>query len=84
MNSGRVFTLAQRVMRQILRDHRTVALLFIAPILILTLGAVLFRAETPPIALGVVDKDEGIQILGRGTLSLGERMTAELRSSDSV
>ncbi len=83
MNSGRVFTLAQRVMRQILRDHRTVALLFVAPILILTLGALLFRAEAAPITLGVLDLDEGIQVPGRGALSLGERMLAELRAGDA-
>ena len=45
MNTGRIFTIAIRVIRQVLRDRRTVALLLLGPILVLTLGAVLFRAD---------------------------------------
>ena len=81
MNLGRVFTLSQRVMRQVLRDHRTVALLVFAPLLVLTLGAILFRAEPPAISLGVVNEDRGVQHPVVGTIALGERMRDELDRS---
>ena len=60
MNVRRVLILARRVMRQILRDRRTVGLLIFAPMLVLTLGAILFRAEPAPIPLGVVNEDRGM------------------------
>ena len=48
----RILTLAFRVIRQVSRDRRTVALLLIVPILVLVLGFVLFRSEPAPVALG--------------------------------
>ena len=60
MSSRRILTLARRVMRQVLRDRRTVALLVVGPMLILTLGAILFRSEPAAIPLGVVDEDRGV------------------------
>ena len=84
MSSRRVLTLARRVMKQILRDRRTVALLILAPILILTLGAILFRSEPAPIPLGVVDEDRGLASPKTGTIKLGNRITDALASSDAI
>jgi ABC-2 type transport system permease protein len=69
-------------MRQILRDHRTIALLILVPALALTLGAVLFRAEPATIPLGIVDEDEGIRGPA-GRIVLGERIIEELSASDT-
>ncbi len=81
MSGKRVYTIARRVIRQILRDRRTVALLFIGPMLVLTLGAVLFRAEPAKIPLGIVLIDQGISTPLTGSINLAERITEELRSS---
>ena len=84
MNAGRIITIAMRVIRQVLRDRRTVALLILGPMLVLTLGAVLFRAETAKIPLGVVNEDLGLSTPLTGTLNLGDRIYEELTSSDAL
>lgn len=83
MNTRRIFTLARRVMRQVLRDRRTVGLLVFVPMLVLTLGAVLFRADPAAIPLGVVSDDEGLSIPLAGKISLGERIARELAASET-
>ena len=60
MNPRRVSSLARRVIRQIVRDRRILGLVLLAPVLIITLGAILLRAEPSPLPLGVVDDDEGV------------------------
>lgn len=79
MNVRRVLALARRVMRQILRDRRTVGLLLFAPMLVLTLGAILFRAEPALIPLGVVDEDRGMATLA-GKVILGQGVVEELEA----
>lgn len=83
MNARRILVLAIRVMRQVLRDRRTVALIVFAPILIVTLGAVLFRAKPAPISIGVVNEDQGISSPIAGSINLGERILDELAAGDS-
>ena len=60
MKTRRILTLARRVMRQVLRDRRTVAMVVLVPMLVLTLGAILFRSEPAAIPLGVVNEDRGL------------------------
>ncbi len=83
MNLRRILTLALRVIRQVLRDRRTVALIVFAPLLILTLGAILFRSKPAAIALGVVNDDHGITSPVGGTINLGQRITDELAAGDT-
>jgi len=83
MNSRRIIILAQRVMRQVMRDRRTVGLLIIGPLLVLTLGAILFRAEQSPIPIGVVNEDQGLSSPISGNLQLGQRITDELTASET-
>ena len=84
MNTGRIFTIAIRVIRQVLRDRRTVALLLLGPILVLTLGAVLFRADPVKIPVGVVNEDAGMNSPAAGKISLGDRILEELSSNDAI
>ena len=84
MNGKRVLTIALRVIRQVIRDRRTVALIVLGPILIITLGSLLFRAKQARIPLGVVDQDQGITSPVTGSLNLGQRIVDELDSSDSL
>ncbi|MGB2963333.1 MAG: ABC transporter permease [Anaerolineales bacterium] len=83
MNGRRVLILAGRVMRQVLRDRRTVALIVIAPIIILTLGAVLFRSKPAVISIGVVNEDQGVSSPMAGSINLGQRISDELSAGDS-
>ena len=84
MNAGRIFTIAVRVIRQVLRDRRTVALLILGPILVLTLGAVLFRADPVKTPLGVVNEDTGMSSPLAGSINLGDRIREELISGDKL
>lgn len=83
MNTRRVLVLARRVMRQVLRDRRTVGLLVFVPMIVLALSAVLFRTDPAAIPLGVVDEDEGLSIPLAGKISMGERIAEELADSDT-
>jgi ABC-2 type transport system permease protein len=82
MNVRRVSALARRIMRQVLRDRRTVGLLVFAPMLMLALGAVLFRADPAVVPLGVVNEDKGLSIPLAGKISMGERIADELAAND--
>lgn len=84
MNAKRILILTGRVMRQVLRDRRTVALIVFAPIIVLSLGAVLFRAEPPSISIGVVNEDLGINSPVAGSVNLGQGIVDELSSGDSI
>jgi ABC-2 type transport system permease protein len=83
MNARRIFTLARRVMRQVLRDRRIVALLVVVPMLVLTLGAILFRSEPAPIPLGIVNEDQGLTTPLAGKLVIGQLIVDELASGDT-
>jgi ABC-2 type transport system permease protein len=72
VNVQRVFTLARRVFSQIVRDRRTLALVFLAPIFVLSLGGILFKSNPENLALGVVNEDEGVEApapIGRVSLA---------------
>ena len=84
MNPRRILILARRVMLQVLRDRRTVALIFIAPILVVYLGSLLFRSEPSAIPIGVVNEDQGITSPLTGSINLGQAITDELSGGDSL
>jgi ABC-2 type transport system permease protein len=82
MNATRIRMIAQRVVLQFRRDHRTMGLLFVVPIVMITLFAVLIRSSSAQVALGVVNEDAGI-VGGAGAGSVfvtaikaNERVTA--------
>jgi ABC-2 type transport system permease protein len=83
MSIRRIVTLARRVMRQILRDRRTVALLVLAPMLVLLLGAILFRSEPAAIPLGIANDDEGLTSPLTGQLAIGQRIVDELAAGET-
>jgi ABC-2 type transport system permease protein len=81
MSARRILAVARRVMRQVLRDRRTLVLLVVVPMMVLALGAVLFRAEPPVIPLGVVNEDEGLALIPGQRLALGDRLIEQLGSN---
>ena len=84
MSRQRVFTLAGRVIRQIVRDRRTLGIFLVGPVLIITLGALLLRSEAGALPLGIVNQDEGVRLPLLGEVSLGERITEALAESEDV
>ncbi|HML23317.1 MAG TPA: ABC transporter permease [Aggregatilinea sp.] len=81
MSFRRVFPLARRVIQQLLADRRTLVLIFLVPLVVLTVAGVLVRLEPDEIRLGVVMEDEGAALpVGGGgdAVNLGERLTDSL------
>lgn len=83
MNLYRVLSLARRVIRQLLHDRRTIAMLVFAPMLMLTIGALLFRADPAVIPIGVVNEDEGVTLPMVGELKVGQRIVESLANGDT-
>jgi len=83
MKARRIFSLARRVIRQIMHDRRTVALVFVMPIFLITLGAILFRAEAALIPLGVVNEDEGMAT-PMGKMAIGQLIVDEMEASKAL
>jgi len=59
MNAHRVLAITRRLLAQFRRDRRTLALLFVAPLLMLTLFYFLLRGGGGQAAMGVVNLDQG-------------------------
>ena len=64
-----------RLLQQFRRDHRTLALLFGAPLLILSLLGYLLRGGASVPTMGIVNQDSG---------QLGQVVTTQLEQSKSV
>ena len=84
MSRKRILTLAQRLIRQIANDRRTMALVILAPMLMLTLGAILFRAEAAPVPVGIVNEDEGLAIPAGGAINLGQGIAEALSANEAL
>ncbi len=79
MNVKRVFAISRRLLEQFRRDRRTLALLFVAPIVILSLLGYLLRGGVARPTIGVVNTDQGplgrlvtAQLLGSGLVTASE------------
>jgi ABC-2 type transport system permease protein len=59
MSARRVRAITKRLLQQFRRDRRTLALLFVAPILILGLLGYLMRGSTSAPPVGIANEDEG-------------------------
>ena len=69
MSLRRTFAITGRLMRQFRHDRRTLAILFVTPLLVLALFAALFRTDAPVPTVGVV--------AGDGSLPGGDRRGAD-------
>jgi ABC-2 type transport system permease protein len=75
MNPRRALAITGRLLSQFRHDRRTLAILFVTPLIVLGLFAALFRNDAPPPALGVVQLDDG---------ALGPALAKQLAASDLV
>ncbi len=66
----RIGAIARRIVTQFRRDPRTIALLFVAPIIILTLVGYVIAEKTTPITIGLVALDRGVTLTA-GTPNAG-------------
>lgn len=82
MNATRIFALARRIVQQFRRDHRTLALLFLAPVLLLGLLAILLRVTSAPPLVGVVSP--GGVVGATIAEGLAQSDALELRTLDSA
>ena len=78
MQRSRLSSMAMRVITQIRRDHRSVALIFIVPMVVMGLLSFILRLDTGPQQLGVVSEDAGITLPTGANVVAGEVLTSAL------
>ena len=78
MSIGRVLALSVRIVRQFLRDPRTLALLFLAPLLVMTLLNFVLNSSSNSVTLGLVPPD------GPVGDALVSRLHTQLDSNSSI
>jgi len=82
MNPAHVRALATRIVQQLRRDHRTLALLFIAPIVILALLGYLLRSqESGKLVVGISNQDQAVAPLN---VSAAGRLIDSLRRNNRL
>jgi ABC-2 type transport system permease protein len=64
MNIRRALSVTKRIFRGLRNDKRTIALMFIAPILAMCVFGVAFSGDVKDVHVAVVNQDEGYQPLG--------------------
>ncbi len=79
MNMSRIIILARRVAQQLVADKRTLALIIVVPVILLTVAGVLIRVEPSGLSIAVVNQDAGMA-LGTQSINLGDRLTANLQN----
>lgn len=79
MTASRILILARRVIQQMLADRRTLVLIVVVPVILLSFLGLLIRAEPGVLVVGIVNEDTGAA-LGPLTVSLGDRLSALLES----
>jgi ABC-2 type transport system permease protein len=73
MSGNRSLILARRVIQQMRADRRTLALIVVVPVILLSFLGILIRSDPATLVIGVVNQDEGAA-LGSATVSLGARL----------
>jgi ABC-2 type transport system permease protein len=77
MFTSRSQILALRVIQQMLADRRTLALIGVVPVILLSFLGILIRAEPGKLVVGVVNTDQGFTLAGN-TVNLGDRLIGVL------
>lgn len=78
MSLYRILMLARRVIQQLLADRRTIALILIVPLIVITVAGVLVGAQSSSINIGVVQQDQGASVMLLGDVNLGQRLVDTL------
>jgi len=75
MSAHRIAAITSRLLHQFRRDHRTLALLFVAPIVILSLLGYLIRGAASVPDVGIANEDQG---------PVGATLTSSLEGSSKI
>ncbi len=81
MTTNRMIILARRVIHQMLADRRTLALMIVIPVILLSFVGILIRHEPGGLVISVVSDDTGAETLGN-SIVLGERLVTVLDQFD--
>lgn len=84
MRLSRVRSMAGRVITQIRRDHRSVALLLVVPMIIMGLLGYILRLETGPLRVGLVPEDAGATLPTGQSLSVAELLSDALSEHEDL
>ncbi len=77
MNIRRAFTVTKRIFRGLKNDKRTVALMFLAPVVAVLVFGVAFSGDIKDVAVVVVNQDAGASAPGSNvTVSVADRIVA--------
>lgn len=79
MNTNRSRILALRVINQIRADRRTMALMVVVPVILLTFLGILIRSNQGTLAVAVVNNDAGFSLAG-ADINLGDRLIGVMQS----
>ncbi|MBI2875110.1 MAG: ABC transporter permease [Firmicutes bacterium] len=80
---NRSLAVAWRIALQFRRDHRTLALLFIVPVAIMSLVGYLIGGPAEPVRVGITVEDQGLATPA-GTLNLGKAIPPALAGSEDL
>ena len=83
MNVGRVGAIAGRIFTQFRRDHRTLALILVVPIVVMSLVGYLLSERKEPVPVGFANADQGTET-PVGRVSLGTALEEELRGQTTL
>lgn len=79
MTATRTLILARRVIQQLLADRRTIALILIVPLIVLSVAGILIRADTAHFNLAIISRDQGASLPFRAEpVNLGKRLADNL------
>lgn len=81
MNTSRVMNLAKRVVNQMLADRRTLVLIVVVPIILVSFMSVLIRSDPSELTIVVVNEDVGFTAMSR-EVNLGDRLVKVLQDFD--
>lgn len=88
MNVDRVLAIAGRIVRQFMRDHRTVALILIVPSFVMGLLGYLVNQDRATYDVALVNQDEGVTLPAAGgapvSLRLGDAVARALEADDGL
>jgi ABC-2 type transport system permease protein len=76
--------MAIRVVTQIRRDHRSVALIFVVPMVVLGLLGFILRLDTGPQQIGVVVNDTGAILLGGARAQVADELISALDDDEDI
>jgi len=84
MQRRRLSSMAKRVVTQIRRDHRSVALIFVVPMVVMGLLGYILRLDTGPQELGAVVNDLGAVLPTGDRIVVAGELIAALNSHDEI